>query len=89
MIEIASEQAVQLDRVVRGIGEHVLAFCRLRWSDRRPVFQLADLAAFVQERANVAPSSPDRVLRELRRAGFIAYRVQNRAASRYELEAVR
>jgi hypothetical protein len=44
---------------------------------------------FVRPILNVAPDSPSRILRELRKQGRVDYIVVNRAASLYRVVAVR
>jgi len=52
-----------------------------------PVFNAQQLRDYVAGRtkSTKAPSSPDRILRDLRKDGKINYRVTNRAASQYEV----
>jgi hypothetical protein len=50
---------------------------------------MAELAEFVASAVQVAPDSPGRILRQLRRAGRVDYRIVNRAQSLYEITAVR
>jgi hypothetical protein len=46
-------------------------------------FHADDLRRFVADRVPVAPGSPDRVMRELRRTGEICYVLVNRSKSLY------
>jgi hypothetical protein len=70
-----------LTRVAARIGAAVLEFC-----GRTSQFHMADLAAFVEGRiGSVAPDSAGRILRQLRRAGTVNYRVVDRSASLYEI----
>ena len=84
----ATEQQRQLDRVESRITTAVLDFCAGRITDGRPVFAASELRAYVDARHAGAPGSPDRVLRDLRQRGRVAYNVVSRAASLYELTAV-
>jgi hypothetical protein len=79
----ASEQNQNLARVETGIALEVLAFCRLHRT-----FHADALRAWVQIRGGRAPGSADRILRQLRARGAVQYRVVDRAASLYEIEAV-
>lgn len=70
-----------LGRVSERIAEAILAFC-----GNRTEFHADDLRRYVREQVGeIAPSSPDRVLRELRKKGRINYRVKNRRESLYEV----
>lgn len=80
----ASVQAVEIARVEKGIALHVLAFCR-----EHATFRADELRAYVQERTGRAPASPDRILRQLRSRGLVSYKVTDRAASLYAVQAVR
>lgn len=46
-------------------------------------FHADDLRKYVADRVPVAPGSPDRVMRELRRTGEVSYTVVNRSKSLY------
>lgn len=83
----AAEQSAQIERVTDRIGFLVFEFCANTGAGRR--FRMEELTAFVAARAQVAPDSPGRILRQLRRAGHVDYHVVNRAESLYELTAVR
>lgn len=78
-------QAVNLQRVGGRIGPVVEDFCRERLG---MTFHVADLQSYVLGRALVAPASPDRILRDLRSRGLIAYEVVNRSQSLYRLTRV-
>jgi hypothetical protein len=70
-----------LQRVARDIAPTVLAFCRLRLFDS---FHLDELNKYVAERVGtIAPDSPGRILRMLKRADRVDYQVTNRAQSKY------
>jgi hypothetical protein len=78
----ADERAVQkaeLARVRSVIGQAVLDFAR----EHHREFFADELRAYVLRRANVAPASPDRILRDLRKRRLLNYEVTNRRASRY------
>lgn len=83
-----TEQAANLDRVSAKIGPVVRAFCRWRWRVGRVDFHMAELTAFVRDRSAIAPDSPGRILRMLRRAKQIDYVVVSRRDSLYRLVAV-
>lgn len=86
-----SERAAQAENIerVRGrIAATVREFCKLRLANGKPEFWITDLHAFVQRAHPGAPASPDRILRDLRQRGVIAYEVLSRAESLYRLTAV-
>lgn len=83
-----SFQDEQLERVEQGIADVVLDYCRRRLDLGVPEFHMSALLGYVKSKVVAAPSSPDRILRKLRADGKLAYRVVDRGASLYEIEAV-
>jgi hypothetical protein len=84
-------QADELDRVGDRIAGLVYEFCRSRFAASRVElrqFHMEDLTTFVAADVQVAPDSPGRILRMLRKTGRVGYRVVNRRESLYELTAV-
>lgn len=81
-------QREHLARVGHKIGPTVLAFLRLRLAEGKPEFVIADLHQHVTRVHGVAPASPDRVLRDLRKRGLCDYVVVNRRQSRYRVVSV-
>jgi hypothetical protein len=82
-------QAANLQRVTDNIGDIVWRFCHRRWYFGCS-FVMADLVAHVTAMMPlIAPDSPSRILRELRKQGRVDYIVVNRAASLYRVVAVR
>lgn len=78
------EQAANLERVSGRISAAILGFCR-----GRSVFHMEELRRHVEEVVgDVAPGSPDRILRLLRKQGRIDYEVLSRARSMYRLTRV-
>jgi hypothetical protein len=76
-------QQENLDRVSQRIAPAVLAFCQ---SIGLKEFFADDLRRYVRRMVGeVAPGSPDRVLRDLRRKGMIDYRVVSRSESLYQM----
>jgi hypothetical protein len=75
-------QDANLERCSEKIAAAVLEFCGLRRQ-----FHMIELAEFVQARVGVAPDSPGRILRMLRQAGKVKYRVIDRRNSEYLIEA--
>lgn len=76
-------QQEELSRVADRIGEAILAFAARQGSRD---FHADDLRRFVAESmgdANIAPGSPDRILRDLRQRGELDYVILNRSASLY------
>ncbi len=80
------EQQAQLERVDDAIGDAVMAFCEQVGVGG--FFHAKDLHDYVKERIDGAPGSADRILRFKRETGLIAYRVENRRASLYQLTAI-
>ena len=77
-------QEEQLQRVSSKIAELVLGFCRERLSAGSRFFFIHELTDFVWTKdATVAPDSPGRILRMLKRCGRMDYRVVNRRQSLY------
>ena len=72
-----------LRRVSGRIGAAILEFCK-NHAGRR--FYAEQLRRHIAAEVGVtAPGSADRVLRDLRRRGYVSYRVINRRSSEYEL----
>lgn len=82
----AAEQREHLERVGDNLAGPILLFCRQRLWGGRPQFHMEDLRNHLRASGIAfAPDSPSRILRELRLAGRIDYRVVNRRASLYEI----
>lgn len=79
----AVEQARQIGRVKSRIADLVEAFVNEVGAGHP--FRMAALLAWIAERAQVAPDSPGRILRLLKREGRINYRIVNRSQSLYEV----
>lgn len=79
-----SEQQENLERVISAIGITVLKFCRDRGVNG--TFHARDLHEHVGD--GVAPASADRILRHLRRLGWVDYEIINRRASFYRVTSV-
>jgi hypothetical protein len=76
-------QGDNLERVQERLVAAVLEFCR---PGRQ--FHMAELNDYCGERVgNLAPDSPGRILRLLRQAGKVKYRVIDRRNSEYLIEA--
>lgn len=84
-----SAQRKHLERVSDRLAATVFTFCKKRMQQRVPSFFASSLLAYVQREhgTDVAPDSPGRILRMLRRNGEIDYTV-DRARSRYTLTLV-
>ena len=80
-------QTAELNRVSNNIRGHILAFVKDRMASDRQ-FRMPELHDYIRKNARVAPASPDRVLRQLRKQGVIDYRVVSRSASQYEILGV-
>jgi hypothetical protein len=81
----AAVQAEQLDRVGERIGHAVMLFFARRVRET-PRFHAEDLRTFIRLYVGeVAPGSPDRIMRQLRQARKIDYRCVDRKNSQYEI----
>jgi len=80
-----SEQQRQLERVTSRIGSTVLDFCRSIGVGG--AFHAQELRDYVGKHG-VAPASPDRILRDLRKRGVIGYVVVSRTKSLYRVTSV-
>lgn len=70
-----------LQRVADNIADTILDFCQ-----SRKTFFADDLRSYVENNCGkVAPASADRILRMLRQAGELNYRVISRKRSEYEI----
>lgn len=76
-------QTTELNRVSNNIRGHILTFLKIRLATVQPFFCMQDLHEYIRKNARIAPASPDRVLRQLRKDGKVEYRVISRAASKY------
>ncbi len=75
------EQVRSIERVRDRIGQAVLDFC----SPGR-IFHMKDLVAYIEFRCGyVAPDSPGRILRDLRKKRKLDYFVKSRRDSLYEI----
>ena len=68
-------------RVRSRIGSLIMEFCRENY-----IFHMKDLTLYVQARVEVAPDSPGRILRDLKRRGFLHYKVICREKSLYQVK---
>lgn len=85
----ASEQREQLERVSSRIAALIVAFCAERLASGRVEFRADDLRKHIAEQTQTAPGSADRILRDLRKRGAVAYVVVDRRASLYRLTGTR
>ncbi len=81
------EQEEQIERVQGCIGSLVKSFIQEQFDDDRQ-FYIGELIEFVSKATQSAPTSPDRMLRKLRKDGYCNYRVVNRRKSLYEITSV-
>ena len=81
-----SEQDENLNRVSCRIAPAIMEFHEAKKTENRPLFFAGDLREFVIHKvgSDLAPASPDRVLRDLRKRGLLDYRVISRSESKYE-----
>jgi hypothetical protein len=75
------EQPAQLARVAGKTAAVIIEFFSTLSVGQD--FHADELRQFVAQRLTVAPGSPDRIMRELRRHGEVSYQVVNRAKSLY------
>ncbi len=75
----------ELARVESEIRDIVLGFCRQRLFD---TFRMDELTEYVRLRTSVAPDSPGRILRQLRRDNTVDYILVSRRESLYSITAV-
>ncbi len=88
LIELKRKRSADSDLTrVRGtIGKTIVAFCILHFER---TFHVSELREFVEARVGaIAPDSPGRILRDLRRDGVIDYEVVSRSESLYRIKAV-
>ena len=81
-----SEQNENLNRVSRRIAPAIIQFHEAKKTGNSPLFLADDLREFVINKVGsyLAPASPDRVLRDLRKRGRLDYRVISRSESKCE-----
>jgi hypothetical protein len=77
-----NEQAENITRVRDSIAPHIIRFINERSGQE---FRGADLQQYVAAHVNgfVAPGSPDRILRDLRKRGVVDYELVSRSQSLY------
>jgi hypothetical protein len=82
-----SEQHQHLARVADNIGATVVRFCAARIG---ATFSASALRYFVTHvHPHIAPESPGRILRELKKRGIVDYVLVSRAQSLYRVVSVR
>jgi hypothetical protein len=79
------EQDDNLERVSRRIGASIVKFYQQKKSTGRPEFYAGDLREYVVCSVGhaLAPASPDRILRDLRKRKVLDYKVISRSQSLY------
>jgi hypothetical protein len=82
-----SDQEEQLERVSARIEPLVREFVEVKYEGQQR-FHIGELIDFVLKATQSAPTSPDRMLRKLRKDGFCNYRVVDRRKSIYEITAL-
>jgi hypothetical protein len=76
-------QSLELARVSAAVAGTILEFRSALHPQRS--FHCEDLRRFVTERVpDIAPDSPSRILRDLRKKKLLDYRIIDRSASLYE-----
>lgn len=80
--EFDFDQSVELKRVSSRISRFVVDFFESLETGSQ--FHAADLKQFVADKnENIAPGSPDRIMRDLRKRGIINYELVSRPKSLY------
>lgn len=84
------EQPENLERVESRIGHIVLRFCVDTILHGDSVFYMEELRRYVSRETGhtVAPDSPGRILRELRKNRKLKYTVVSRRESLYEINSI-
>ncbi len=79
-------QPRELNRVARSIAPIVWQFCK---ENEGGVFTMPMLEEYVSRYLRVTPGSPGRILRMLRKEGYVGYDVVNRRHSAYAVRWVK
>jgi hypothetical protein len=81
------EQGENLERVNARIGAAIVLFYHRQLGAGEREFHVEELRRFVLQTVGIiAPASPDRIMRFLRREGLIYYTVINRRKSLYRID---
>jgi hypothetical protein len=80
-MQLDFEQPKQLDSVLGKTAGVIVEFFESLEVGQE--FHADELRQYVAQRLTVAPGSPDRIMRELRRTGEVSYEVVNRSKSLY------
>lgn len=83
----SSEQAENIERVKNRIGGLIVQFFSECIAAGQFEFHADELREYIGHRIVVAPGSPDRILRQLRREGKLGYKVVSRRGSLYRIGA--
>lgn len=78
-------QQAELSRVQQRIGSLVREFVKERLATNRRQFYIRELHDYIFQKTQIAPASPDRILRQMRLNGECHYTVLSRRESLYEL----
>jgi hypothetical protein len=81
-----SQQEVELQRVKMKTSDWIKQFFDAHQLGEQ--FHAEDLHEFVKAKANIAPASADRIMRDMKQSGEINYEVVNRSQSLYRKLAV-
>ena len=79
----AGGQSANIGRVNKKIAAAVTEFCQSVGVGGK--FHMVDLQDFVAVRFSIAPDSPGRILRDLRKRKLLNYRVVSRKQSEYQV----
>ncbi len=81
-----SRQEIELKRVKSKTSDWILEFFNAHQINEE--FHAEDLHNFVKAKANIAPASADRIMRDMKQNGEINYEVVSRSQSLYKKLAV-
>lgn len=87
IVRIVNQNRVNQNRVSTRVAPVIIAFAKSR-IPTAPEFHVEELRTFVYDRLQVAPASPDRILRMLKKRGDLNYTVVSRPKSLYRIESV-
>ena len=81
--EDQADAGAQLERASVRMARHILDFFEERIQKHQRIFHGEDLREYVERKVQCAPGSPDRIMRDLKKAGKLDYQVTSRQGSEY------
>lgn len=79
------QQSIEITRVKSNIGDHVKSFVKERFESGNADFCIRELHDYIFKATQIAPASPDRILRQLRLEGQYDYVVTDHRNSLYRI----